>query len=356
MSHGIQSDTMSDEKGRYSITELRDQWYPLCLSEKLKAKPMSFRVFDTPVCVFRDCGRAVALLDRCAHRNVPLSLGKMVDGQLQCAYHGWRFDGGGVCRHIPALCDPCEGKARRVPTFAIREHQGLMWIYARPDVEPDKEPFLLQHVDDSDYMRIDYSGEFEATLYSTLENILDVPHTAFLHRGLFRGTEGQKVQVNVERSDVSVQAEYVGENTPKGIMGKLLAPGGGAIEHYDRFILPSIAQVEYRLGRHHIVVSSFCTPVSRFKTQLHVVVMAHLPRPLKMFRSLFMPIAMKVVKQDKWILKEQTRQTQAFGGEAFVSTPVDVLGPHILRILKKAERGEELDSSRVEQSSLEMWV
>jgi phenylpropionate dioxygenase-like ring-hydroxylating dioxygenase large terminal subunit len=32
-----------------------------------------------------------ALLDRCPHRGVALSLGTITDGCLACPFHGWRF-------------------------------------------------------------------------------------------------------------------------------------------------------------------------------------------------------------------------------------------------------------------------
>ena len=48
------------------------------------------------------------------------------------------------------------------------------------------------------------------------------------------------------------------------------------------------------------------------------------------------PFAMKVIRQDIKVLKEQTEGIQEFGGEQYVSTDVDLLGPSILRLLKSA--------------------
>jgi phenylpropionate dioxygenase-like ring-hydroxylating dioxygenase large terminal subunit len=54
--------------------------------------------------LFRDdAGKPHALLNRCCHRGVQLSLGKVVDGAIACRYHGWRYDGSGRCIHIPSL-------------------------------------------------------------------------------------------------------------------------------------------------------------------------------------------------------------------------------------------------------------
>src|SRR4051812_30260517 len=90
--------------GRFAITRARDFWYVACRSEALRQQPLARTLFDTPLVLFRDdAGRAATLIDRCAHRNVPLSAGRVVNGLLECGYHGWRYDVGGVCRTVPSL-------------------------------------------------------------------------------------------------------------------------------------------------------------------------------------------------------------------------------------------------------------
>ena len=56
--------------------------------------------------------------------------------------------------------------------------------------------------------------------HAALENALDVPHTAFLHRGLFRGgSTRNEVMTAVRHSRRGVEAEYVGEPRPPGLAG-----------------------------------------------------------------------------------------------------------------------------------------
>ncbi len=52
------------------------------------------------------------------------------------------------------------------------------------------------------------------------------------------------------------------------------------------------------------------------------------------------PLALRVFKQDAFILAKQTETIRRFGGEQFASTEIDVLGRHIWRLLKAAERGD----------------
>jgi phenylpropionate dioxygenase-like ring-hydroxylating dioxygenase large terminal subunit len=338
-------------KGHFSIAYVREHWYIACRSRELRDKPLARTILGTPIVLFRhEGGRPAALLDRCAHRNVPLSLGEVLGERLVCGYHGWEFDGGGVCQRVPALCGPQTGKARRVPMFPCVESQGSVWVYASPDVTPKVEPFRFPLLEDARYASVFYEVDFESTLHATLENILDVPHTAFLHRGLFRGVKQNEITVVVKRGGDRVEAEFIGEPRPEGVIGRILAPRGGTVVHFDRFILPSVAQVEYALGdRNHLVVSSVLTPVSDFLTKLYATITFRVALPRLLLRLILTPIGKWIAKQDARILKLQTEAVQRFGGEQFVSTDVDLLGPHILRLLKQAERGEGPDEAQAEQ-------
>ena len=333
----------SGSKRRFSVARVKNHWYVAATSEELKKKPIPRAIFDTPLVLFRDeAGAPAALLDRCAHRNVPLSLGRIDDGRLVCGYHGWAYDGAGVCRDVPALCSEPTGRARRVPRFPTRERDGFIWVYMNPEVEPTVAPFSLPHLDDPRYTTVRYAVTVEATLHATLENILDVPHTAFLHRGLFRGARRNQITAVVRRTADRVQAEFIGEPRPVGLVGSLLSPGGGEIEHYDRFILPSIAQVEYRLGeRAHVVVTSALTPVADFTTKLYAVATFRTALPDRVMKAIVTPIGMAILEQDRRMLRRQTQTVQRFGGEQYASTDVDLLGPHIWRLLRQAERGDD---------------
>lgn len=84
--------------------DLRHFWYPLVsAAEVVGSTPVKASLFGEPLVLFRDDGGQIRCLrDVCPHRCVPLSAGEVVGGELQCMYHGWRFDGSGRCSHIPA--------------------------------------------------------------------------------------------------------------------------------------------------------------------------------------------------------------------------------------------------------------
>lgn len=338
-------------KRRFSVARVTRHWYVACRSAALKKKPIARTILDTPIVLFRsDDGAAHALVDRCAHRNVPLSLGEVDGDLLVCGYHGWSFDGEGACQRVPALAGVQTGKGRRVPRFLTREAQGYVWVYMDPLHEPEVEPYTLPFVDEPGYTTVRYDAELPSTLHAALENILDVPHTAFLHRGLFRGGKKNEITAVVRRESDRATAEFIGEPRPAGVIGSILAPQGGTVTHFDRFILPSIAQVEYSLGdKNRIVATSALTPVSDFVTKLYAVVTFKTVVPALLLRPLLTPIAKRVLAQDVVMLKAQTDAVQRFEGEQFVSTDVDLLGPHIWRLLKQAERGDKPPGETLEQ-------
>jgi phenylpropionate dioxygenase-like ring-hydroxylating dioxygenase large terminal subunit len=332
-------------KGHLSVVRLNDQWFVAAMSSELGRKPIARTVLGMPLVLYRDGdGRAATLLDRCAHRNVPLSLGDVVEGQLQCPYHGWRYDRAGTVRFIPSLCGESEGKGRRTPAYPTVEQDGFIWIYPTADTTPATTPYSFPHATERGYTTTRQVVQAESTMHAAIENALDVPHTAFLHRGLFRSkSRGIKITAVVRRSRDRVEAEYVGEPRPPGIVARILSPSGGIVTHFDRFILPSIAQVEYALGReNHFIVTSAMTPVSDYVTRIFAIVSFRVRLfPGWLVKPFLKPLALRIFRQDAAILKAQTENVRRFGGEQFVSTEIDVLGRHIWRLMKSAERGEK---------------
>jgi phenylpropionate dioxygenase-like ring-hydroxylating dioxygenase large terminal subunit len=331
-----------ETKGFTSAVRLTNHWYVVCRSVDLGSRPISRTVLDLPLVLFRGRNGIGVFLDRCPHRNAPLSMGRIDGDVLQCHYHGWRFDHSGRCVGVPALTDGSEAKARNATAFPVEEQDGFVWVFANPEAKPIGPPMKFPHLGERGYTTVVREFTLEAALFPAVENVLDVPHTAFLHKGLFRSEpKGLDIKALVRRGGQSVEAEYVGEPRPDGLAARLLSPSGGVVTHFDRFFLPSIAQVEYRLGsENHFVVTSAHTPVSDFVTRMFAVVSFRLRLPGWLVRPVLTPIALRIFRQDAEILRAQSRNIQRFGGEQFASTEIDVLGPHILRLLKDAHRGE----------------
>lgn len=110
-------------------------WRRACPAADLpKKRPHGLQVGDWPIVLFRDAhGSPRALLDRCPHRSVPLSLGKVSGGRLTCCYHGWEFDGAGLCLRIPSNVEP-ETSKPMATSFEVKEEAGFLWVRpSRPE-------------------------------------------------------------------------------------------------------------------------------------------------------------------------------------------------------------------------------
>ena len=332
---------MSAIPPKSSVVKLPDAWFIACRARDLKSKPMPFTLQGTPLVLFRGGdGKPAALLDRCPHRNVPLSLGRVTpEGQLECAYHGWRFDGGGACKAVPGLVSDQELslKSRCAESWPAEESDGFVWVYSTPGEKPATGPYRFPHLDDQRYSTVRRDFTVTSTLHAVIENTLDVPHTAFLHGGLFRTAEKRNtIDVVVRRHATFAEAEYLGEPAPTGLAGRLLAPQGGVVVHFDRFLLPSIAQVEYRLGeKSHLVTTSVMTPLDDYLTRVWAVVTFRLPIPHFLVKPFITPVAERIFKQDAVILRAQTDVIRKFGTERYTSTELDVLGHEIFRLMEQ---------------------
>lgn len=324
-----------------------DAWFVACGSDELKAKPLARIIQGRPLVIFRSSNGVTALTDRCPHRNVPLSMGRVVGGELECAYHGWKFDGAGACTTVPGLMtqDPSL-KSRCAERFAARELDGFVWVYSSPNAEPTHEPFRFPHLEEPGYSTVRRRFVVEAGLHASIENTLDVPHTAFLHGGLFRTAEKKNViDVVVKRHARHAEAEFIGEPAPRGLAGRILAPRGGVVQHFDRFLLPCIAQVEYRLGeKSHLMTTTAFTPESDDFTRVYAVVTFKLPVPGWLVKPFVAPIATRIFAQDRVVLARQREQVKRFGAEKYTSTELDVLGPQVTLLLKHAREGTTADA------------
>ncbi len=313
-------------------------WFAACTSASLRDRPVAATVQGVPLALFRLAdGTVGAVEDRCPHRNAPLSAGRVRGTALECAYHGWRFGPDGACLAVPGLADAPSARATRATAVACVEQDGLVWV--APAGAPSAAPRRLPQLGAPRYTTVRNELVVRASLYRAVENVLDVPHTAYLHGGLFRRPGAvHEIDVVVRRWRDRCEAEYLGEPRPGGVLGRLLAPRGGVVRHFDRFFLPCVAGVEYRLGEgSHLVATTAATPLDDDHTRLFSAVTFRLAVPGAPVAALLAPVARRILRQDARMLALQTDTVARFGGERFATTEADVLGPQIARLLRQAD-------------------
>jgi phenylpropionate dioxygenase-like ring-hydroxylating dioxygenase large terminal subunit len=319
-----------------NFPRMRAYWYIVCTMRQLGHRPLARSLLGTPLVIFRDGdGHPAALLDRCPHRNVPLSAGRRAGPHLACPYHGWQFDGQGVCRAVPGLCDFAEQPARNVPAYAATEQDGFVWVWAEPGVAPAAPPPRFPYLGAAGYISITGAASVEASLPDAAENFLDGTHTHFVHAGLIR-TEGQRREVSaiVRRGADCVEAEYPDEGQQSGLISRLF--GAQVDVMFGRFRLPSVVELEYRArGRVKLLMTLCFTPETDTRQSLFAVASGQAPRLLAGPAAVAIRLLFRqALRQDLRILQAQSANVWRFGGPQYVYTELDVLGPHILHLLK----------------------
>lgn len=214
-------------------------WHAVARSRDLGRTPLRVLFQGRPIVLFRAGQEVAALEDRCPHRLVELSKGRVLDNAIECPYHGWRFDPAGVCVAIPGSL--AELPKYRVPSFAVAEKEGGLFV-ARDPIEGVPYAHVMQGQDC--VLRIVKSAT-KSTLVDAAENILDATHTHFTHKGLLRGLSPKRDRVTVEvtAGEDWVQASYQGEAQQHGIVSRLLE--GARVKTIGRYRHPGIAELEY---------------------------------------------------------------------------------------------------------------
>jgi phenylpropionate dioxygenase-like ring-hydroxylating dioxygenase large terminal subunit len=104
-------------------------WFPVALSSELVAGEIVGTEFlDGKIVLFRaPDGTARAMSAYCPHVGADLSVGKIVDGHVQCAFHHWEYDEQGFCVKT-GVGDP-PPKSACLFMFPVRERYGIVWVF-----------------------------------------------------------------------------------------------------------------------------------------------------------------------------------------------------------------------------------
>jgi phenylpropionate dioxygenase-like ring-hydroxylating dioxygenase large terminal subunit len=168
---------------------IRDQWYVIAFSHEVEqGRPFTRKCMDEPVLLFRDSdGRVAALYDRCPHRGVPLSQGRILSHTVECAYHGFHFDRTGRCVLIPTQEHIPQAACTR--SYPVLEQMQFVWIWmgnpakADPALVPGYAQIGCDPLDRPWQFEPYFMMEIKANYSLLFENLLDTSHISFLHIG-----------------------------------------------------------------------------------------------------------------------------------------------------------------------------
>jgi phenylpropionate dioxygenase-like ring-hydroxylating dioxygenase large terminal subunit len=218
---------------------LRNYWYPVMHAEQLPVdKPVGFKVLNEELVAWRNsAGLPHVARDRCPHRSVKLSAGRVLGGDLQCAWHGLRFNGQGHCTLIPweseqspLLKEVCIG------AYPAQELGGWIWVYIG-DAEKFPPP-PLAHVVPEELLHPEQFVVFRHPTDVWRANWLqaldgsDGFHAVMLHSDSQPVAGDVKDSKSLKRPLVPlVDRRMKVVNTPQGLRGLVLDHDGNQIHH-----------------------------------------------------------------------------------------------------------------------------
>jgi phenylpropionate dioxygenase-like ring-hydroxylating dioxygenase large terminal subunit len=294
-----------------------------------------------------EAGLAHCLIDRCCHRGVALSAGVLVDGALQCPFHGLEYTGDGTCRCIPAnsRAMPVPGNFR-VPSYPVHEAGGWLWIWWGNDdgtqaAKPASDPAFADPVSSLPHNAVIGKppappawfddippGMRQATVrdpwkahYSRVaENQLDPVHVPFVHhntigRGNRTVVDGPGVKWIGERMFYTYVFNRKDDGTPPRKPTEVPIPPPG-IDFKLEFIMPNLWQ--NRISESLRIVAAF-VPVEADRTILYLRTyqsFMRVPVLSWLVMRLFGRLNLVIAHQDRRVVQTQVpKPSRLKGGE-----------------------------------------
>jgi phenylpropionate dioxygenase-like ring-hydroxylating dioxygenase large terminal subunit len=323
-------------------------WFVAARSDLVVAKPLAITVLDRPIVLVRfESGSISAFEDRCPHRQVPLSQGRITPNGLECPYHGWTFGSDGRCTRIPGIppeeCKPNVG-AR---TIQVKDIDGLVWVrFATSGMEAPPS-LVADHLRKT--RRFVWQTMWHAHIIDALENFLDPLHTHLVHAGLVRrGAVRRRTEATVSVTTEGFCVDYQGLADQTGILYRMFE--SPRLSERAHFAGAGTAQIEYRYKNGSVVrITLHFTPESANRT--HVFTTLHVENrfaPAWAVRFFVWPFLKKVATQDAHILKLQSENIARFAGACNASTKLDFVRPYLETIWQQEQAvASVLETNRI---------
>jgi phenylpropionate dioxygenase-like ring-hydroxylating dioxygenase large terminal subunit len=315
---------------------LLDDWHPAASSRELTAgKLLASKVLGQELVLWRGAdGQVRAWENRCPHRGTRLSIGKIENDQVVCAYHGWHFAADGQCKAVPALPDFQPPASARVRSFAAAEKYGLVWVClgerpAGPPPYPEAEDPALRPVVCGPY-------DVAASAPRIVENFLDMAHFAYVHPGIL-GDHGRPAVRDYEVRPLEDEGLIASGCFAWQPQTNSLAEGGSEVEYSYRVVRPLTAiltKIPQEQTGYREAISLHVQPVEEELSRAWVVMaMTNFVQPedeLRAFQD-------RIFLQDKPILENQVPLKLPLGSGAEIPVRSDKMAQAYRRYLR--ERG-----------------
>ncbi len=226
---------------------VRNAWYVAAWSSELDRSLQRRTILGEAVVMYRtEDGAPVALRDRCPHRLLPLSRGRLVGDTLQCGYHGLVFDAAGTCVKAPGqeVIPP----NARVRSYPMADRLGLAWIWmGEPDKADESEIYDLPQYHEPGWGVAHGDALHVAADYLLLcDNLCDPSHVEYVHPTTLGSPDGVGVPVEYEERDWGVTTHrWTLDSEPSGL-ARAFGNFPGKVDRWQYYLMytPSISIID----------------------------------------------------------------------------------------------------------------
>lgn len=211
----IGSDPRSDYPANTAFREqdwhvLAGFWHPVAFAHDVTDRPVSARLLDLDLVVYRTTDGITVARDQCPHRGVRVSLGRMIDDFLVCPMHGLHFDSTGACRKIPSVPDQSAPISPRMclQTYRTEIRYGIVWTCLKP--EPIWPLPVWPGIENPDFTKVFVPVDvWRSSATRHTENFNDQAHFPFVHLKSF-GSDAvlSTHDYAVEETDFGLRFDY----------------------------------------------------------------------------------------------------------------------------------------------------
>jgi phenylpropionate dioxygenase-like ring-hydroxylating dioxygenase large terminal subunit len=172
---------MDQTKFTMNYSYPKNAWYVVARDVEIGKKLFARKICNEPLVIYRNSkNKAIVLQDACWHRLLPLSKGKIVNDNVQCGYHGLRYNDDGRCTFMPS--QETINPSACVKSYPVVERHRYIWVWMGNPAEADESKvpnlFWNDHPDWTGDGDVIY-GKCNYRLI--LDNLIDLTHETFIH-------------------------------------------------------------------------------------------------------------------------------------------------------------------------------
>lgn len=291
-------------------------WYPAARSSSIRRKKLlPAELLGTALVLGRDeRGRPFALFDACPHRAMPLSCGWFDGRQVECSYHGWKFDPhSGQCQEVPSLAGHENLRIERIraKSFPCEEQDGYVWVFLPDPERPNEpvpplpklpilsEPYTITHLE----------AELPCTMDNGIIGLMDPAHGPFVHQAWWwRSRRSIRTKEKTFEPIPNGFRIVPHEPSPNSAPYKLLRIYGQPVTTTIEFVLPNMRLEQIRCGAYWFSSRATVTPINRERCRIDFVAAWNIFRWVPFLVPVFRAFGKRFIEQDR-----RTMELQAAG-------------------------------------------